>query len=91
MEEIEDIEKALEDLEIEKEFLKIRKNGLLLNDRQIEVLKRYQIDYLNYSNLSSLLFALNETIYEDINLEDPELDQVIQELEETHYYQETRK
>ena len=91
MEEIEDIEKELEDLEIEKEFLKIRKNGLLLNDRQIEVLKRYQIDYLNYSNLSSLLFALNETIYEDINLEDPELDQVIQELEETHYYQETRK
>ena len=91
MEEIEDIEKALEDLEIEKEFLKTRKNGLLLNDRQIEVLKRYQIDYLNYSNLSSLLFALNETIYEDINLEDPELDQVIQELEETHYYQETRK
>lgn len=85
-----EIEQLLEDLKIEKNFLKRRQNGLLLNDKQIEILNRYDIHYLEYSNLSSLLYAMNEMMNEEV-VEDQELEQVFQELEEIHYYQETRK
>lgn len=85
-----EIEQLLEDLKIEKNFLKRRQNGLLLNDKQIEILNRYDIHYLEYSNLSSLLYAMDEMMNEEV-VEDQELEQVFQELEEIHYYQETRK
>lgn len=85
-----DVEHLMEDIKPEKDFLKRRENGLLLNDRQVEVLKRNHIHYLEYGNLSSLLFAINEYMSEDME-EDIELTQVMQELEEIHYYQETRK
>lgn len=85
-----EIEQLLEDLKIEKNLLTRRQNGLLLNDKQIEVLNRYDIHYLEYSNLSSLLYAMNEMMNEEV-VEDQELEQVFQELEEIHYYQETRK
>ena len=85
-----EIEQLLEDLKIEKNFLKRRQNGFLLNDKQIEVLNRHDIHYLEYSNLSSLLYAMNEMMNEEV-VEDQELEQVFQELEEIHYYQETGK
>lgn len=82
------IEELINTLDIKKDFYQRRENGLLLNDRQVEVLKKNGIDYRNYSNLSSLLFALNETLNE---IEDAELEQTLKELEEIHYYQETEK
>ena len=85
-----EIEQLFEDLEVEKRFLKRRKNGLLLSDRQIEVLNCYDIHYLEYPNLSALLYAMNEKMNEDV-VDEVELEQVLQELEEIHYYQETRK
>lgn len=85
------VDDLVKDINLEKDFLKRRENGLLLNDRQVEVLKRNHINYLEYANLSSLLFAINEYMSEDMEEEDVELEQVTQELEEIHYYQETRK
>ena len=85
-----EIEQLLEDLKLDENFLKRRQNGLLLNDKQIEILNRYDIHYLEYPNLSSLLYAMNEMMNEEV-VSDPELEQVFQELEEIHYYQETRK
>lgn len=82
------IEELISTLDIKKDFYQRRENGLLLNDRQVEILKRNGINYQNYSNLSSLLFALNETLNE---IEDAELEQTLKELEEIHYYQETEK
>ncbi len=83
------VDELVSDLKIKENFLKRRENGLYLNDYQVNVLNRSGINYLEYSNLSSLLFALEE-MPRDI-LEDPELEQVIEELEEMHYYQETHK
>ena len=65
-----------------------RENGLLLSDEQINILKKHDIDYLKYSNMSSLIYEIEEILnieyYED-------LDNLSIELAEFNYYQNTNK
>lgn len=82
-----DVDTLVNNLDLDSQFLKKRENGMYLNDYQVSVLERNQISYLEYPNLSSLIFAIQEQ--EDI--EDPELEQVLEELQELHYYKETHK
>lgn len=79
-------------LDIEKTTLKTRKNGLLLSDEQIEVLKRHNINYENYNNLSSLIFKIEEYIEEVGNYMDiTDIDELSKQLSEQNYYQNTNK
>ena len=76
-------------LNIENE-LKTRSNGLLLTDEQIEILKRHNINYEEYSNIQSLIFKIEEYIndvqgYMDIT----DIDEVSKELSEQNYYNNT--
>lgn len=73
---------------VEQSFLKRRSNGILLSDYQIDVLKRNNIDYENYSNMSSLLFEIEECLNQD---DDDELEEISRQLAEMHYYSETKK
>ena len=60
----------------------------MLSDNDIEVLKRNNINYLEYSNLSSLIFAIEEALnYE----EDDELEELNKKLGEYNYYNYTNK
>lgn len=68
---------------------KKRDNGLILSDNQIEVLKRYDIDYLQYNSISSLLYDIEDILTNDQVYED--LDMVSQELAEFNYYHNTNK
>ena len=72
----------------EKSFLKRRSNGLMLSDNDIDILKRNNIDYLAYSNLSSLVFAIEEALCEEENLE---LEELNTRLGEYNYYNYTNK
>ena len=72
----------------EKTFLKRRSNGLMLSDNDISILERNGIDYLNYSNLSALIFAIEEALN---NEEDDELDELNRKLGEYNYYNYTNK
>lgn len=58
-----------------------RENGMLLSDYQVEVLEKNNINYMNYSNIKELLFAVNE-----MDLDDEELEQIIMQLDESDYY-----
>jgi len=79
-------------IDIEKTSLKQRKNGLLLSDYQVEVLKRHNINYENYTNLSSLIFKIEEYIEEVENYIDiTDIDDLSKELSEQNYYQNTNK
>ena len=79
-------------LDIEKTTLKTRKNGLLLSDEQIEVLKRHNINYENYNNLSSLIFKIEEYIEDVGNYMDiTDIDELSKQLSEQNYYQNTNK
>lgn len=79
---------AIEYTKVESDFLKRRKNNLLLSDRQVEILTRNGINYKKYSDLSSLLFDIEECLN---NEEDYELEEVSKQLAEIHYYSETNK
>ena len=72
----------------EKTFLKRRSNGLMLSDEDISILKRNGINYLDYTNLSSLIFAIEESLN---NEEDDELEELNRKLGEYNYYNYTNK
>ena len=90
-----DIDTLLDNLGISLNIdneLKTRKNGLLLTDEQIEILKRHNINYEEYNNIQSLIFKIEEYIndvqgYMDIT----DLDEVSKELSEQNYYNNTNK
>jgi len=91
-----DIDTLLDDLgislNIEKTELKPRKNGLLLSDEQISILKNHNINYEQYNNLTSLLFAIEEYINEVNGYMDiTDIDELSQELSEQNYYNNTNK
>lgn len=83
------LNQLLEELNIDHDFYMKRKNGLLLKDSQIEILEKYQIFYQNYSDLSALIFEIEE--YLNDFPEATDLEQVSEELSELHYYHETNK
>lgn len=90
-----DIDTLLDNLGISLNIdneLKTRKNGLLLTDEQIEILKRHNINYEEYNNIQSLIFKIEEYIndvqgYMDIT----DIDEVSKELSEQNYYNNTNK
>ena len=72
----------------EKSFLKRRENGLMLSDNDIDILKRNGINYLEFSNLASLIFRIEEALEEE---EDEELESLNMKLGEYNYYNYTNK
>jgi len=63
-------------------------NNLYLTNNQIEVLKRYNIDYETSNSLRDLMLKIENIIdYEDIE----ELELLLDKLSERQYYEETKK
>ena len=82
------IDEAINFAKNEEMLLKRRSNNMLLSDFQVEVLKRYGIDYNKYGNIKDLLFEIEEYLNEEYNLE---LDNVGMQLAELVYYNYTNK
>lgn len=82
------VKEAMELSKVESDFLKRRESGLLLSDYQISILDMCDINYKNHSNLSSLLFEIEEYLN---NEENDELEEISRQLAEIHYYSETNK
>lgn len=75
-------------IDYNKKMHKKRDNGLILSDEQIEILNRFDINYLKYNNISSLIYEIEEILNEEYN---EELDKVSSELSEFNYYNNTNK
>lgn len=73
----------------DKSMIKMRGNGIYLSDNQIEVLKRYDIDYKKYISLNSLIFEIEEILNEEVDASD--LEEVSSRLSELNYYNNTNK
>lgn len=81
--------KAIEkDLVDPNRFLKMRSNKLLLTERQINIMDRFNIKWQNYNSYKGLVFEIEE-ILEDTS--DEELEELSRDLQELSYYHETRK
>ena len=84
-----DINQLVKEVYSDKSMLKMRKNGIYLSDNDIEVLNRYDINYNNYSSLSSLLFEIEQVLNESYSADD--LEELSKSLAELNYYNNTNK
>ncbi len=67
-------------------------NSFYLSNKEIEVLKKYNIDYKNSINLKEIIYKLSELIDSDIDEEEyNEIDQILESISTRDYYQNTNK
>lgn len=78
----------LNNIDFESNRLVKINNKLYLTNYQIEILNKYNIDYKSLENLSSIIYVAEEILEED-DYED--LDEIIRELAERNYYENTNK
>ena len=78
----------LNNIDFESNRLVKINNKLYLTNYQIEILNKYYIDYKSLGNLSSIIYVAEEILEED-DYED--LDEIIRELAERNYYENTNK
>ena len=64
-------------------------DNLYLSNRQIEILKRYEIDYKKFNDIKSLMYEV-ETALEEVYYAD-DLQALSIELSEFNYYHNTNK
>jgi len=64
----------------------IKSNKLLLTEKQIEVLKSYQIDY--NQNVKMILFEIDQILNSNY---DEVLDEISRDIAEMDYYNNTKK
>lgn len=84
-----DLNKLINNVYDDKNMIKMRGNGIYLSDNQIEVLKKYDIDYKKYISLNSLIFEVEEILNEEVDASD--LEEVSSRLSELNYYNNTNK
>ena len=83
------IEELVGQLDFQKnEFVDIG-TGVLLTNGEIDVLKRYEIDYKNCFSLKELLYKIEGVIDTEEDIE--ELDAISASIAERDYYQNTNK
>lgn len=66
--------------------------GILLTSDEINILKKYNFDYMKYSSYSELIFDIDNYINEEGYFNDiDELEIVLDKICEFHYYNEVNK
>lgn len=75
--------------DIEKTKLKKIKNDIYLSDAWIEILERYDIDYRKYNSVSALIFDIEEIL--NSGVEANELEELLRDIQEFNYYNNTNK
>lgn len=83
------IEDIVKDVYNDNDIIKMRGNGIYLSNNQVEVLRKYNIDYEKYNSLNSLIFEIEEILNEETDLDD--LEEISQKLSELNYYNNTNK
>lgn len=84
-----DINELTKEIYNDKTMIKMRGNGIYLSDNQIEVLKKYNIDYTKYNSLNSLIFDIESILNEETDIDD--LEDISRRLAELNYYNNTNK
>lgn len=82
------IKELLDSIDFNKNKLTKVNDKLMLTNYQIEVLKRFDIIPENYTSLYSIICDAEEVYEETL---DEELDNILSELQERNYYENTNK
>ena len=70
-------------------FTKHIKNDLYLSDSDIEILEKYEIDYLKFKSVKELMFQI-EMMLRNSDVED-DLEDLLIKLSDYNYYFQTNK
>ena len=75
------------------DMLKQVNGNILINESDIEILKKYDINVTKYSTIQELLFKIDQILNdEDLSDEEyDELDYIANNLQERNYYKNTNK
>lgn len=85
-----DIDKIIGDMDFSSSMLVNIGNGIMLTNREIEVLNGCGIDYKSCISLKEILYKIEDAIEnEDYDIE--ELDYISSTIAERDYYQNTNK
>lgn len=79
-------------LDFELDELKQVKKNIYLNNREMQILKMYDIDFQNCVDMNDLLFKIDNVLndlYDNSNMED--LEWVSSSISERNYYMNTNK
>ena len=85
-----DIDNLVSNLDFSSNHLVNVGNGLMLTNREIDILKQYKIDYSRCKSLKEILYEI-ENIIQDMDIVDEELDYISSTISERDYYQNTNK
>ena len=85
-----DLEKLVSEMDFESGKFVTCKNGLMLTNNEISVLKRYNIDYEKCSTLKEIIYLVEDVLNEDIDDAD-DLEYISSTISERDYYQNTNK
>lgn len=84
-----DIDKLVDSIDFDSNSL-CRVGKLLLTNREIEVLDRYNINYKKCCSLKEVIYEIEELI-KDSDFVDEDLDLISLSISERDYYQNTNK
>lgn len=72
-------------------MIQTRGNGYYLSNHQIDILKEYGFIYEQYPNVKSFIFAIEEYLNNNPEEDNEELEEIVSNLVEFDYYQNTNK
>lgn len=84
-----EINDILNNIDIENNKLIKVNNNLYLTNNQIDILKRYNIDYETSNSLRDLMIKIEDIL--DYEEDIPELEDLLDKLSERNYYEFTNK
>lgn len=85
-----DINKIVSDMDFSSNMLLDIGNGIMLTNREVEVLNKCGIDYKNCISLKEILYKIEDAI-ENEKYDVEELDYISSTIAERDYYQNTNK
>ena len=86
-----DLEKLVSEIDFDSGKFVTCKNGLMLTNLEIDVLKRYGVQYENCSTLKEIIYLVEDILNEDDSSDLEELEYVSSTISERDYYQNTNK
>lgn len=85
-----DISELVSEMDFNSSKLVQVSSNILLTNREIEVLNRYNINYKSCNSLKEIIFMI-EDILDDMDIVDEKLDLISESISERDYYQNTNK
>lgn len=83
-----DIEKLVSEINFNDNFIGYNNKGIILTNKEIEILKRNDIEYQKYSSVTELLYEIDDVI---LDSDDEELELIANNIAERNYYLNTKK